>query len=56
MAPTTVEALAGQATNDDIKDGHNAIHNGHDDTADSMDNGHDAGANGLKDALNLWGY
>lgn len=46
-------AVAGEAADDDVEDGHDAVEDGFEDVADAVDDGHDAGADGLEDRLDL---
>lgn len=50
-APTA--AATGEAGNDDVEDGDNAVDDCGKDGADAVYDGHEAGADGLKDRLNL---
>lgn len=52
LAPPTA-AATGEAGNDDVEDGHNAVDDGLEDRADSVDDGHEASADGLEDSLDL---
>jgi len=51
--PTTANALAGEARNDDIEYVHDTVDDGFDDCSDTVDDGHKAIANGTEDALDL---
>ena len=44
---------AGQAADDDVEEGNNAVDDGHADRSDAVDDGHKDIADGLADALKL---
>ncbi|KAL9024655.1 MAG: hypothetical protein Q9196_006354 [Gyalolechia fulgens] len=54
FAPTA--AATGEARNDDVEDGDEAINNGGEDLTDAVHNSHEACADGLKDGLDLQGH
>lgn len=49
-----LHALAGEAADDDIEDGDDAVHDGHDDGTDGVDDSHDTAADGLEHTLDLF--
>lgn len=49
----STSATAGEAGDDDVEDGDDAVDDGVEDGANSVDDGHEAGADGSEDALNL---
>lgn len=52
-SPPTAEALAGEAGDDDVEEGDDAVDDGHYYGTDGMDNGHDAVADGAEEGLHL---
>lgn len=52
---SSASAVAGEAADDDVEDGHDAVEDGFEDVADAINDGHDAGADGLEDGLDLVG-
>lgn len=52
-APAAAHAVAGEAADDDVKDGDDAVDDGLDDGGDAIDDGHESRADGLEDRLDL---
>ena len=53
-ASPTAAATAGQAGDDNIKEGDDTVNDGGQDGPDAVDDGHEAGAYGLEDGFDLW--
>ncbi|KAI4233368.1 MAG: hypothetical protein L6R40_007093 [Gallowayella cf. fulva] len=51
--PSSSTAAAGEAGNDDVKQGDDAVDDGFEDGTNSIDDGHDASTDGLEDRLDL---
>lgn len=52
FAPTA--AATGEARNDDVEDGDDAVDDGGEDLTDAVNNSHEASADGLEDGFDLW--
>ncbi len=50
---TLAGAAAGEAGDDDVEDGDDAVDDGVEDAADGVDNGHEAVADGLEEGFHL---
>lgn len=50
-APAAAHAVAGEAADDDVKDGDDAVDDGLDDGGNAIDDGHESRADGLEDRL-----
>ena len=54
VAATLSTAAAGEAGDDDVEEGHDAVDDGLEDTSDTVNDRHEDGSDGLEETLNLF--